>query len=107
MNFIRSALDWLGWERLSETKDRHNELKKIMALNQTQLIEKLKELSTQQDKIAAEQSKRFEDLTEVVKKLTEQSEAGEVSPEVETTLGELATKMQAMDDTIPDAPEPE
>jgi hypothetical protein len=26
---------------------------------------------------------------------------------VETTLGELATKMQAMDDTIPDAPEPE
>lgn len=104
MKLIRSALDWLGWERVSETRARHNELIKLMAKNQTQLNADLKALSLQSEKIAAEQAKRFDDLNAVIVKLTEQINAGEVTPEVEASLAELQTKLQSLDDTIPDAP---
>ena len=107
-NIVRSPLDWLGWERLSEIRARHNELIQlltIMAKNQTQLAADLRALSAQTDKIAAEQAKRFDDLSAVIQKLTDQINAGEVTPEVEATLGELQTKLQSLDDTIPDAPQ--
>ncbi len=109
MNPIRSALDWLGWERVSKTNKRHDEIIKrldIMAKTQNELLNDLKALSVQSDKIAVEQAKRFDDLTEVIRKLTEQIEAGTVSPEVEASLAELQTKLQSLDDTIPDAPSP-
>jgi hypothetical protein len=104
---MRSLLDWLGWERLSETRARHKQtidLLILMAKTQTQVNADLKALSLQSDKIAAEQAKRFDDLTAVIVKLTEQINAGEVTPEVEASLAELQTKLQSLDDTIPDAP---
>lgn len=104
MKMFRSFLKWLTG---LATKQQIEQLEKIMALNQTQLEEKLKAMSLQSDKIAAEQSKRFDDLTEVINKLKEQIEAGNVSPEVEATLGELETKLQSLDDTIPDVATPE
>lgn len=104
MKLILFLLDWLGWERVSETKARFDELKKLMAKNQTELNEALKALSLQSDKIAAEQAKRADDLNAVIVKLTEQINSGPVTPEVEASLAELQTKFQSLDDTIPDAP---
>lgn len=50
MNLIRSALDWLGWERLTDTRARHDEqiklLHKIMA-TQAELIAQVNTLTTQ------------------------------------------------------------
>ena len=75
-----------------------------MAKTQTQVNADLKALSVQSEKIAAEQAKRFDDLTAVIVKLTDQINAGEVTPEVEASLAELQTRLQSLDDTIPDAP---
>lgn len=104
MKLIPFLLDWLGWERVSEIRARHEQLINLMAKNQTQLNADLKALSIQSEKIAAEQAKRFDDLTAVITKLTDQINAGEVTPEVEASLAELQTKLQSLDDTIPDAP---
>ena len=107
MKLIFSLLDWLGWERVSEIRARHNDIINrliLMAENQTQLNDALKALSVKADKIAAEQAKRADDLNAVIVKLTEQIQNGTVTPEVNATLAELETKFQALDDSIPDAP---
>lgn len=78
-----------------------------MAKTQTELAAELAALSAKTDKIAAEQRQRFDDLTAVINRLTEQVNAGTVTPEVEASLNELATKLASLDDTIPDAPAPE
>lgn len=70
---------------------------------QSELAADLAALTTQTNKIAAEQGKRFDDLTAVIVKLTEQINAGEVTPEVQASLAELQTKLQSLDDSIPDA----
>lgn len=74
---------------------------------QEQLLADLKALTLQQQKIAKEQSDRFDAQTEAIRKLTEAINNGEVRPDVEAALAELQTTTQALDDTIPDAPAPE
>lgn len=75
-----------------------------MALNQTELASGLKQLQTQVGKVAKEQSDRFDTLTAKIKELEDLLNAGNVTPEVEAAFGEVKTALQALDDTIPDAP---
>lgn len=50
MKLIRSALDWLGWERLTETRARQNDitkrLDKLMA-TQAELVQQVQTLTAQ------------------------------------------------------------
>lgn len=93
MNPIRSALDWLGWERLSETRKRHEQIIKIMATIQ----ERLTTIETSIDEAGTE-------LTAELTKLREQIANGTVTPEALETIGRLEAKAKALADIIPNEP---
>ena len=76
---------------------------KIMA-TQVELAAALTAVKAQIDKVAKEQSDRFDTLTARIKALEDAINAGIVSPEVTAALAEVQTALQALDDTIPDAP---
>ena len=76
---------------------------KIMA-TQVELAAALTAVKAQIDKVAKEQSDRFGTLTARIKALEDAINAGIVSPEVTAALAEVQTALQALDDTIPDAP---
>lgn len=90
MNLIRSALDWLGWERLTETKQRHQEILKLMAT----IAERLTLVETALDEAGTE-------IVSELAKLRDQIANGTVTPEALETLGRLETKAKALADIIP------
>jgi septation ring formation regulator EzrA len=105
MNVIRSALDWLGWDRVSETKRRHEELIKIMAT----LLERLAAVESGLDGLSEDLTEGLGEVTTEIAKLREQ--LGTVTPEVEATLariegklGTTSTTAKAIADIIPNAP---
>jgi len=109
MKAIHSALDWLGWERVSETKKRHQEiinLLKAMARTQAELEVDIINLNTQQLKIAKEQGDRFDAQAAAIAALEELIRQGTVSDGVEAALATLKATTQALDDSIPDVPAP-
>lgn len=75
-------------------------------MTQAELSVALDKLTAQVGKVAQEQSDRFDTLTAEVKRLTDIINAGEVTPEVATALGNVQTALNALDEAIPDAPEP-
>lgn len=73
-------------------------------MTQKELADALTRLETQEAKIAAEQSARFDAQTAAIKDLTDKLNAGgDVTPEVAAALAKLEQTTQALDDTIPDA----
>jgi len=75
-------------------------------MTQAELSAALDKLTLQVGKVAKEQSDRFDALTAKIKDLTDIIEAGEVKPEVATALESVQTALQAMDESVPDAPAP-
>lgn len=71
---------------------------------QTELAEELRKLKAQQNKIAQEQSDRFDAQLAKIADLEEAIKNAPVSEDVTTALAELKEATQALDDTIPDAP---
>lgn len=71
---------------------------------QEQIAAELKALKAQQNKIAKEQSDRFDAQGLKIAALEEAIRNQPVIAEVETALAELKTATQELDDTIPDAP---
>lgn len=91
-------------KRLRQQLDRiEHKLDTIMA-TQTELAEELRKLKAQQNKIAAEQSARFDALTAKIAELEAAIANAPVTAEVENALTELKAAAQSLDDTIPDAP---
>lgn len=96
MNVFRSALDWLGWERLSETRQRHQ-----------QLIMKLSELAAALGGIDNRLTKAQTEITTEIQNLRDALSNVELPAEAAAALTALEAKAQALDDVVPDAPAPE
>lgn len=100
MKLIRSALDWLGWERLSETRARHNELIQLIKDNHDKVM------ATQKERFAAIEKDLDEGLGEVaneIASLRAQIEAGN-DAETEAILQRIESKAVALKNIIPNAP---
>lgn len=81
--------------------------RKINMATQAEIAAGLKQIQTQIGKVAKEQSDRFDALTAKIKELTDLINAGgDATPEVTSALADVQTALQALDDTIPDAPTP-
>ena len=86
-------------------KKRHEqiiELLKLMAKTQTELAADLIKMAEQSDKIAAEQQERFDEASDALQALRDQIASGAVQADLEAAAANLQTKLQALDDTIPD-----
>ena len=100
MNILRTWRDWLGWERLSETRARHDELIKLITTNHNKLM------ATQKERFAAIEKDLDEGLGEVateIASLREQIEAGN-DAETEAILQRIEGKAVALKNIIPNAP---
>jgi len=74
-------------------------------MTQVELAAGLKTIQTQVGKVAREQSDRFDALSKEIAELKVIIEAGDaVTPEVAQALTDVQNALQALDDTIPDAP---
>lgn len=92
MSPIRSVLDWLGWERLSETRKRHQEI-----------IMKLSELAAS---LGAIDSKLTEASTEIVAEIQKLRDAlgdVEIPAAAEEALAAISAKATALADIVPNA----
>lgn len=88
MNPIRSALDWLGWERLSETRKRHQEIMaKLSTLGGT-----LTAIETTLNKVKTE-----------VEALKNQLGDVDLPADAQATLDRLSALATALDELNPDA----
>lgn len=90
------------------TKEDLNELEhklnKIL-MNQAELAAGLRTIQTQVGKVATEQATRFDSLSAKITELEAIIAAGgDVTEEVTTALDGVKVALQALDDTIPDAP---
>jgi oligoendopeptidase F len=82
-------------------------LLKALRMTQTELDAQLKLMVAQVGKISAEQSTRFDTLTQTIADLTATINAGgAVTPEVTADLAAVQSALDALDATIPDAPAP-
>lgn len=89
------------------TKQDLKETERKIMLSQAELTAGLLQIKTQVAKVAQEQSTRFDTLTAKIAELQAIIAAGgTIGPEVEAALQEVKTALQALDDTIPDAPTP-
>lgn len=81
-----------------------NHLKRVVAMNQTEVLEALNGVNATLDKIGSETT----ELLAEVQTLKDTIEAGTVSPEVEAALAAVVARVKAVDDLVPDAePNPE
>ncbi len=102
MKFIPFLLDWLGWERVSETRARHNQLITLITKNHTALMATLKE---RLDKIEADLNEGVGEVTSEITLLRDQlANAGTIPADAEATLARIETKAGALKDIIPNAP---
>jgi chromosome segregation ATPase len=90
----KSLLDWMGWEKLSETNNRWERLDKRMAT----IDERLAAIEGSIDEAGGE-------ITLELAKLREQL-GNVITPEAEATIARLETKAKALADIIPNAPPP-
>lgn len=94
-----SVRDWFLKPVLSSL----THLKRIIAMNQTELVEALDTVNAAVEKIGTETTA----LLAEVQTLKDTIEAGTVSPEVEAALAAVVARVKAVDDLVPDAPEPD
>lgn len=90
MNPIRSLADWLGWERLSETKQRHEEI-----------LMKLKDLAAALTDIDGKLTEAQTEITSEITKLRDALGDVDLSPEAEAALTAIQTKANALADVVP------
>lgn len=76
----------------------------LMAQTQTELAAQLHANALQAEKIAAEQQKRFDDVTAQLDALKAQIDSGAITSDLQAAAAELQTRLDALDATIPDAP---
>jgi vacuolar-type H+-ATPase subunit E/Vma4 len=92
MNFIRSALDWFGWERLSDTKKRHQ-----------QIMSKLSNLAAALTGIDSKLTEAQMEIVAEIQKLRDSLGNVELPPEAEAALASIQAKANALADVIPNA----
>jgi len=82
-------------------------LERLIRMTQAELAEGLLAIQTQVGKVATEQSDRFDALSQTIAELEAIIAAGaDATPAVVAALDAVKTSLQALDDTIPDAPPP-
>lgn len=91
-------------KRLKAQLDRIEQTLKYIMATQAELAAQLVALKNQQNKIAKEQSDRFDAQLAKIAALEAAIANAPVTAEVENALTELKAATQALDDTIPDAP---
>lgn len=100
-------LDWLGWERLSETKERHRQ---IMAALEDALAD-LKALRLDLTKVRQENTSLRTFLTERIAALEKIIADGGANPEtiaaITAEVAGLKSDLAEFDADVPDAPAPE
>lgn len=94
-----SVRDWFLKPVLSSL----THLKRIIAMNQTELVEALDTVNVAVEKIGTETTA----LLAEVQTLKDTIEAGTVSSEVEAALAAVVARVKAVDDLVPDASEPD
>lgn len=99
MNLFRLALDCFGWERLSTTRKRHEELKEIMAKTAQELADEIKASTAQTRKGIDEVMTKIRNLEDII------NAGGDLSS-IENAVADLKTASQVLDDIVPDAPTP-
>lgn len=115
MKFILFLLDWLGWERISETRARHNDIinrLKIMAENQAELAGEIRTFKETVKAGTAKVLKATQEVSDKIKRLEGIIAAGgpitqelkDLAAELNTAGTELTAAAQAADDVVPDAP---
>lgn len=114
MKLIRSALDWLGWERVSETRARQTAIINrldTMAENQTELAAEIRSFKETVKAGTAKVLKAAQETGDKIKRLEEIIAAGgpitqelkDLAAELNQAGAELTTAAQAADDVVPDA----
>lgn len=114
MKPLRSLRDWLGWERRSETRARHQQiinLLELMAENQTEaaaeILESNRILRANTDQVIKGQGeivakiKALEDLIAAGGPITQ--DLKDAVAALRATATEQTTTTQDLDDVIPDA----
>lgn len=94
MNIFRSALDWLGWERLTETKQRHQQI--------------LMKLSALAAALAAIDSRLTEAQTEIIAEIQKLKDAlgdVELPTDAQAALEAIDTKAKTLADVVPNEPQ--
>jgi type II secretory ATPase GspE/PulE/Tfp pilus assembly ATPase PilB-like protein len=99
MKIFTAALDWLGWESLSETKKRHEELKALMAKTAAELAAEITAAGQQTRKGIDEVLAKIKSLEDII------AAGGDLSA-IETAVADLKVTTQALDDIVPDATPP-
>jgi hypothetical protein len=102
-------MNFWPFKKCGAEEKRHNEIinaLKLMATTQQELTAQLTAQGVQADKIAAEQQKRFDDVTGELAALRAQIDAGAITTELQAAADKLQGKLDALDATIPDAPTP-
>lgn len=92
MNLIRSALDWLGWERVSETKQRHKEI-----------IMKLSELAASLSTVDAKLTEASTEILAEIQRLKDALGDVEIPADAQASLDAITAKANALADIIPNA----
>lgn len=90
---FQRALDWLGWEQLTETRSRHQ-----------QIMSALKDLNTRLTGVETALNKASGEITGELAKLREQLANTELPADAAETLTRLESAARGLDDIIPDAP---
>ncbi len=92
---------------LPATKHDVEKILEKLNMNQQEALAALTAIKAQIAKVAKEQSDRFDALTKTIADLNAViAGGGDVKPEVVQALADVQTALQALDDTIPDAPVP-
>jgi hypothetical protein len=87
---LPAILDWLGWERLTQTKKRHEEI-----------IMKLSQLATALQSVDGKLTEASTEIIALIQTLRDQLGDVEIPADAEATLTAITTKATALADVVP------
>lgn len=90
---LQAVLDWLAWEPLTQTRNRHD-----------QIMSALKDLNARLANVETALAKASTEITGELARLREQLANTELPADAAETLTRIETAARALDDIIPDAP---
>lgn len=87
---LATFLDWIGWERVSETNKRHKEI-----------MSKLSELAGALTGIDAKLTEASTEITGLIKDLRDALDNTEIPAEAQAALDAITAKAAALADIVP------
>lgn len=92
MKIVRSVLDYLGWERISQTNKRHQEI-----------IMKLSELAASLSTVDAKLTEASTEILAEIQRLKDALGDVEIPADAQASLDAITAKANALADIIPNA----